>query len=78
MGTPPERMHVHCTITLDEVGGVGHRIVSSAITARGDVPGADAATFAEAAEAADAGCTFSALIKASATVTIRADLEGES
>jgi osmotically inducible protein OsmC len=78
MGTPPERMHVHCTITLDEVGGVGHRIVSSAITARGVVPGADAATFAQAAEAADAGCTFSALIKASATVTIRADLEGES
>ena len=78
MGTPPERMHVRCTITMDEVGELGHRIVSSAITASGVVPGADAATFAQAAEAADAGCPFSALIKASATVTIHAELEGES
>jgi osmotically inducible protein OsmC len=78
MGTPPERMHVHCLITMDEVEGVGHRIVSSAITARGVVPGADAATFAQAAEAADAGCPFSSLIRASATVTIHAELEGDS
>ncbi len=78
MGTPPERMHVHCLITMDEVEGMGHRIVSSAITARGVVPGADAATFAQAAEAADAGCPFSALVRASATVTIHAELEGES
>jgi lipoyl-dependent peroxiredoxin len=78
-GTPPERLQVHCTITLDEVGGLGHRIVSSAIEARGSVPGSDAASFAQAAEAADAGCTFSALIKASATVTVTAelDLEGD-
>jgi osmotically inducible protein OsmC len=78
MGTPPERMHVHCRVTMDEVEGMGHRIVSSAITARGVVPGADAATFAQAAEAADAGCPFSALIRASATVTIHAELEGDS
>jgi osmotically inducible protein OsmC len=78
MGTPPERMHVHCRVTMDEVEGMGHRIVSSAITARGAVPGADAATFAQAAEAADAGCPFSALIRASATVTIHAELEGDS
>jgi osmotically inducible protein OsmC len=78
MGTPPERMHVHCLITMDEVEGMGHRIVSSAITARGVVPGADAATFAQAAEAADAGCPFSSLIRASATVTIHAELEGDS
>jgi osmotically inducible protein OsmC len=78
MGTPPERMHVHCRVTMDEVEGMGHRIVSSAITARGVVPGADAATFAQAAEAADAGCPFSSLIRASATVTIHAELEGDS
>ncbi len=29
-GTPPEHMHVHCTITMDEVEGRGHRIVASA------------------------------------------------
>jgi osmotically inducible protein OsmC len=75
-GTPPERLHVHCTITMDEVEGVGHRIVSSAISARGVVPGCDAAAFAQAAEAADAGCPFSALIRASAAVTVEATLEG--
>jgi len=76
--TPPERLEVRCTITMDEVEDVGHRIVSSAIAASGSVPGCDAAGFAQAAEAADAGCPFSALIKASATVTIEAVLgEGD-
>ena len=74
-GTPPERMVVHCTITMDEVEGMGHRIVASAISARGVAPGSDPAAFAQAAEAADAGCPFSALVKASATVTIEARLE---
>jgi len=75
-GTPPEQLEVRCTITMDEVEGIGHRIVSSAISARGAVPGADAASFAQAAVAADEGCPFSALIKGSATVTIDATLEG--
>ena len=78
MDTPPERMHVHCRVTMDEVEGMGHRVVSSAIRASGVVPEADPATFAQAAEAADAGCPFSALVRASATVTIHAELEGES
>ena len=78
-GTPPDRLEIHCRIVMDEVGGIGHRIVASEISARGVVPGADAAGFAQAAEEADAGCPFSALIKASATVTIEATLEeGES
>ncbi len=73
-GTPPERMHVHCTITMDEVEGVGHRIVASEIAATGVVPGCDAAAFAQAAEAADQSCPISGLIRASATVTIDARL----
>jgi len=77
--TPPERLDVRCTITMDEVQGVGHRIVASEIVASGVVPGCDAAAFAQAAETADQGCSFSALIRASATVTIDASLEqGES
>jgi organic hydroperoxide reductase OsmC/OhrA len=40
------------------------------------VPGADEARLAEAAAAADAGCPFSALIRATATVTYDASLEG--
>ena len=74
-GTPPERMSVHCTITMDEVEGEGHRIVASHISARAVVPDADPETFGAAAQAADAGCSFSALIRASATVTVDAVLE---
>ena len=75
--TPPERLDVRCTITMDEVEGRGHQIIHSAIEAGGVVPGCDAASFAQAAEAADAGCPFSALIKASATVTVHASMEGD-
>ena len=75
LGTPPAQMHVHCTITMDEVEGAGHRIVASHIAARAVVPDADTAGLAEAAAAADAGCPFSALIRASATVTYDATLE---
>src|SRR5262245_29502131 len=78
VGTPPERMYVHCTITMDEVEGAGHRIVASHIGARAVAPAADAETFAAAAQAADDGCPFSALIRASATVTVDATLEEES
>ncbi len=73
-GTPPERLDVHCVITMDEVEGKGHQIVHSEIVAHGTVPGADEAAFAQAAEAADASCPFSALIRASATVAVTATL----
>jgi lipoyl-dependent peroxiredoxin len=76
VGTPPERMHVHCTITMDEVEGRGHLIVASAIAARVAAPGVDDAGLAKAAEDADDSCPFSALIRASATVTVDATLEG--
>ena len=76
-GTPPGRLDVRCRITLDEVPGKGHRIVHSELEARGLVPGADTDAFSRAAEAADAGCTFSALLRASATVTVNATLEGD-
>ena len=80
-GTPPERLEVRCALTIDEVEGIGHRVVQSVITARGVVPGGDAAGFAQAASAADDGCTMSALIRASATVIVEATLDvdqGES
>ena len=73
-GTPPERLDVLCVVTMDEVEGKGHQIVHSAIEARGVVPGCDEASFAQAAEEADAGCPFSALIRASATVAVSATL----
>jgi hypothetical protein len=69
-------MRVHCTITMDEVAGQGHRNVASHIAARAVAPDADAETFAAAARAADEGCSFTALIRASAEVTMDATLEG--
>ena len=74
-GTPPHRLDIRCVVTMDEVGGKGHQIVHSEIVARGTVPDCDEAAFAQAAEAADAGCPFSALIRASATVAVSATLE---
>lgn len=75
-GTPPERLDVSADVTLDEVPGQGHLIVRSAISARARVPGADEVSFSHAVEAADAGCTFSALVRASAEVQVDATLEG--
>jgi osmotically inducible protein OsmC len=77
-GTPAERVTVHCTVTMDEVEGKGHQIVQSDIAARVVAPGADDASLAEAAAAADEGCPFSTLIKGIATVSYDARLEGGS
>jgi len=76
-GTPADRLEVHCAVTMDEVEGRGHLVVNSAIAVRGFVPGANREGFAQAVAAADEGCPFSTLIKASATVTIDAELEEE-
>lgn len=73
-GTPPGRLDVRCIVTLDEVPGKGHQIVHSEIEAHGAVPECDEAAFAQAAEVADATCPLSALIRASATVTVSATL----
>ncbi len=73
-GTPPQRLDVRCVVTMDEVEGKGHQVVHSEIQARGSVVGCDEAAFAQAAEAADASCPFSALIRASATVAVSATL----
>jgi osmotically inducible protein OsmC len=69
------RLGVTCEITMDEVEGGHHRIVASALDARGRVEGLGAEGFRSAAEEADRGCPFSALVRASASVTVRAELE---
>jgi lipoyl-dependent peroxiredoxin len=76
-GTLPERVDVRCTITMDQVESGNHLIVSSHIDATAVAPGADAESVARAAEIADAGCPISALIRASASVTVEATLEGD-
>lgn len=73
-GGTVERLDVRCTITMDEVEGQGHVIVASELEARGRVEGLDEDGFARVAAAADDGCSFSKLLRASASVTVRAEL----
>jgi lipoyl-dependent peroxiredoxin len=75
-GTPPERLDVTCTVTMDEVEGKGHLIVDSTLQASARVPGIDPGDFRRTVEEADAGCSMSALIRASASVSVNARLEG--
>ena len=74
-GGTVERLDVTCTVTMDEVPDKGHLIVSSALEACGRATGIDAAGFERAAQVADDGCSFSALIRASASVSVSAVLE---
>ena len=73
-GGTVERLDVTCTVTLDEVEGKGHRIVSSELDVTARAEGVDDAGLEAAARRADDGCTFSALIRASASVSVRAQL----
>jgi osmotically inducible protein OsmC len=75
-GKKPEHLDVRATVTLDEVEGGSHRIVASELLARARVKEVDEAALQRVAEAASAGCTLSALIEASAKVTVNATLEG--
>jgi osmotically inducible protein OsmC len=75
-GSEPEHLDVRATVTLDEVEDGSHRIVSSGLLARARVKEIDPATLQRTAEAASEGCTLSALIEASAKVTVKATLEG--
>jgi organic hydroperoxide reductase OsmC/OhrA len=68
-------LDVICTVTLDEVGDKGHLIVSSELDVRARADGVDAEGLERAVRAADQGCTFSKLIRASASVSVRAELE---
>ena len=74
-GGTVERLDVSCTVTMDEVAGKGHLIVASDLEARGRAEGIDGAGFERAARAANEGCSFSALIRESGAVSVRAELE---
>ena len=74
-GTPPGKLDVRVTITLDEVEGKGHQIVGSDVAVRARVDGVERAAFDRVVAEAHAGCPFSVLIEASGTVTVNAELE---
>jgi lipoyl-dependent peroxiredoxin len=73
-GTPPERLDVSATVTFDKVGE-GWKVVSSALTVRGRVPGIDADAFKKAAEAAKDGCPISQALKGNVELSVDAALE---
>jgi lipoyl-dependent peroxiredoxin len=74
IGAPPERLDVTALVVMDEVPGQGHLVVASEIDIEARVPGVTQEAFDEAVAAADATCPFSILIRASASVTVRARL----
>ena len=77
-GSPVEHLDVRATVTLDQVEDGSHRIVASELLARARVKEIDGATLQRLAESASAGCPFTKLIEASATVTVNATLEGDT
>jgi osmotically inducible protein OsmC len=73
-GTPPERLEVSAAVTFDKVGE-GFKVVSSALTVRGKVPGLDEAGFKKAAEGAKDGCPISGALKGNVELSVDARLE---
>jgi osmotically inducible protein OsmC len=72
-GTPPERLEVSAEVTFDKVGD-GFKVVSSALTVKGKVPGLDADGFKKAAEAAKDGCPISGALKGNVELSVNASL----
>jgi osmotically inducible protein OsmC len=73
-GTPPDRLEVAAEVTFDKVEA-GWKVVSSALTVRGWVPGSNAADFLAVAEATRDGCPISQAIKGNVELSVKATLE---
>ena len=74
-GTPPNRLEVSATVTFEQIEG-GWKVASSALTVIGNVPGATASGFADAAEAAKDGCPISGALKGNVDLSVDATLAG--
>jgi len=73
-GTPPEHLDVSADVTFDKLDA-GWRVVSSALTVRGRVPGMSAADFLAAAEATRDGCPISVALAGNVALSVVATLE---
>jgi osmotically inducible protein OsmC len=73
-GTPPDRLDVSAEVTFDKVDA-GWRVVSSALTVRGWVPGSSKEDFLAAAEGARDGCPISVALTGNVTLSVEATLE---
>ena len=74
-GTPPEHLDVSAEVTFDKLDA-GWRVVSSALTVHGVVPGMSAADFTAAAEATRDGCPISSALAGNVALSVEATLEG--
>lgn len=72
-GTPPTSLEVSATVTFDKLEA-GWKVVSSALTVRGAVPGLDAATFRDLAEKAKDGCPISGALQGNVALSVTAEL----
>ena len=72
-GTPPHGLDVSAEVTLGRDPAGGFAITGIALTVRGQVPGADAAAFERAAQAAKVGCPVSKALTGT-TITLDASL----
>lgn len=71
---PPGKLRVSAEATFDKVGD-GFSVTRMALHVTGQVPGATAAQFEEAARAASVGCPISRALKGNVEVTVAAKLE---
>jgi osmotically inducible protein OsmC len=74
-GTPAERLDVSAEVTFDKLEA-GWRVVSSALTVRGRVPGMSEADFHAAAESTKDGCPISVALAGNVALSVEATLEG--
>ncbi|MFV2064525.1 MAG: OsmC family peroxiredoxin, partial [Chloroflexota bacterium] len=74
-GHAPDRVDVNVEVRADKTDS-GWTVLASHITLRAVVPGIDAATFAEKAEAAKGGCPISKALSGSVEISLDAALEG--
>ena len=73
-GTPPDRLDVNAEVTFDKLEA-GWRIVSSALTVVGVVPGMSTEDFVAAAEATRDGCPVSKALVGNVALSVQATLE---
>jgi osmotically inducible protein OsmC len=74
-GTPPEHLDVSAVVTFDKLEA-GWRVVSSALTVHGVVPGMSLDDFTAAAEATKDGCPISVALAGNVALSVEATLEG--
>lgn len=73
-GGTPERLDVSAEVTFDKLEA-GWRVVSSALTVRGVVPGMSAEVFEATAQAMKDGCPISVALAGNVALSIDATLE---